>query len=40
VLADLEKQVMALWTLHAKLRDLTPGENFGGLVSRARRAER
>ena len=36
VLADVEQQVMALRALHAKLRDLDAGENFGGLVARAR----
>ncbi len=36
VLADVEQQVMALRALHAKLRDLEAGENFGGVVARAR----
>jgi len=27
---------MALRTLHAKLRDLGAGENFGGVVARSR----
>ena len=36
VLADVEQQVMALRALHAKLRDLDAGENFGGVVARGR----
>ena len=36
VLADVEQQVMALRALHAKLRDLDAGENFGGVIARAR----
>jgi hypothetical protein len=36
VLADVELQVMALRALHAKLRDLDSGENFGGVVARSR----
>jgi len=35
-LADVEQQVMALRALHAKLRDLDAGENFGGLIAQAR----
>ena len=36
VLADVEQQVMALRALHAKLREMGAGENFGGVVARAR----
>jgi len=36
VLADVEQQVMALRALHAKLRDMDAGENFGGVVARGR----
>jgi len=36
ILEDLEQKVMALRALHAKLRDLDAGENFGGVVARAR----
>jgi len=36
VLADVEEHVMALRALQAKLRDLDPGENSGGVVARAR----
>jgi len=39
VLADVEQQVMALWALHAKLRDLDAGESFGGVVAQARPTE-
>jgi len=35
---DLEAKVMPLRALHAKLRDLVAGENFGGVVARARPA--
>jgi hypothetical protein len=36
ILEDLEARVMALRTLHAKLRDIEGGENFGGMVASAR----
>jgi hypothetical protein len=36
ILEDLEQKVLALRALHAKLRDLDEGENFGGVVARAR----
>lgn len=36
ILEDLEQKVLALRALHLKLRDLDAGENFGGLVARAR----
>jgi len=36
ILEDLEQKVLALRGLHAKLRDLDAGENFGGVVARAR----
>ena len=39
ILEDLEQKVLALRALHAKLRDLDAGENFGGLVARARPAD-
>jgi hypothetical protein len=39
VLADVERQVMALRALHAKLRDMNSGENFGGVVARGRSTE-
>jgi len=35
---NLEEKVMALRALHAKLRDLDAGENFGGMVASARPA--
>jgi len=38
ILEDLEQKVLALRALHAKLRDLDAGENFGGVVARARPA--
>jgi hypothetical protein len=38
ILEDLEAKVFALWALHAKLRDLDAGENFGGVVARSRHA--
>jgi len=36
ILEDLEQKVLTLRGLHAKLRDLDAGENFGGEVARAR----
>ena len=36
VLADVEQQVMALRALHAKLRDIEAGENFGDMVAKSR----
>ena len=36
ILEDLEQKVLALRALHAKLRDLDAGENFGGVVARSR----
>jgi hypothetical protein len=36
ILEDLEQKVHALRALHAKLRDLDAGENFGGIVAKAR----
>jgi len=36
ILEDLEQKVMALRSLHAKLRDLDAGENFGGVIARSR----
>jgi len=36
VLADVEQQVMALRALHAKLREMADGENFGCVVARSR----
>jgi len=36
ILENLEEKVMALRALHAKLRDMNAGENFGGLVARSR----
>ncbi len=36
LLEDLEAKVLALRALHAKLADLAAGENFGGVVARAR----
>ena len=36
ILEDLEQKVLALQTLHLQLRDLDGGENFGGVVARAR----
>jgi len=36
ILEDLEQKVLALRGLHAKLRDLDAGENFGGVVARSR----
>ena len=36
ILEDLEQKVLALRALHLKLRDLEAGENFGGVVARAR----
>ena len=36
ILEDLEQKVLALRALHAKLRDFDAGENFGGVVARAR----
>ena len=38
LLADVELLVMAIRVLHAKLRDLADGENFGGVVARSRPA--
>jgi len=36
ILEDLEQKVLALRALHAKLRDLEGGENFGGAVAKSR----
>jgi len=36
ILEDLELKIFALRALHAKLRDLEAGENFGGVVTQAR----
>ena len=36
ILEDLEEKVLALRALHAKLRDVDGGENFGGIVARSR----
>ena len=36
ILEDLEQKVLALRALHGKLRDLDGGENFGGIVAKAR----
>jgi len=38
ILEDNEQKVLALRALHAKLRDLEAGENFGGVVARSRPA--
>jgi len=38
ILEDLEQKVFALRALHAKLRNLEAGDNFGGLVARSRPA--
>jgi hypothetical protein len=35
ILEDPEQKVLALRALHAKLRDLDAGENFGGVVARS-----
>jgi len=39
VLADVEQQVLALRAIHAKLRDLDAGENFGDVVAPGRRRQ-
>jgi len=38
ILEDLEHKVLALGAVHARLRDLDAGENFGGAVARSRLA--
>jgi len=40
ILEDLEQKVLALRALRLKLRDIDAGENFGGVVARARPTER
>ncbi len=35
VLEDLEERVLALRTLHAKLREMDAGESFGDAVTRS-----
>ena len=39
VLADVERQVMALRALRAKPRDMDAGESFGDVVARSRPVE-
>ncbi|MGA3022543.1 MAG: hypothetical protein ABSE66_07070 [Thermoplasmata archaeon] len=36
ILEDLEEKVLALRSLHAKLRDMDAGESFAGVVARSR----